>query len=281
MAYNDLAVDLVCEAQRASLAAIIVNYNGYEDSYCCVNSLLDLQVVMPECIVLVDNCSSDGSGERLKQAFPSINVVLLKDNLGFGAGVNAGFAHARHHDYCLILNPDTHFIENRIRIALDEFRRDSRLGILGLNLTNPDGSPQFSARRFYSLLTIALRRTLMGKLGIFRKLHNEHMMLDAWSGEVFDADWVIGGGMILRSSALAAIGGMDDGYFLYLDDTDLCKRMWIAGWRVRAIPTVKLVHAHARASQGFATRASGHHLRSLFRFWGKFGMPLVGHGRRQ
>lgn len=264
----------------AELCAVILNYNSFEDTCRCVASLLELGIVARQGVVVVDNASPDGSGPRLREALRGIRVVQSPRNGGYAYGINLGFANAGDCRHYLVLNPDTHFAENNIALALAEFRRDPRLGLLGLNLTNPDGSPQYSARRFYSALTVLLRRSPLGGWPMFRRLHSEHMMLDAWSGGAFEADWVIGGGFVARREAIAELGGFDEGYFLYVEDTDLCRRMWAAGWKVKAIPAVRLIHAHARASKGLRSTAAKYHLRSLRRFAGKFGLPLFGHGRR-
>jgi GT2 family glycosyltransferase len=265
---------------RAPLVAVVLNYNSYEDSRRCVAALLELGVVGPQQLVLVDNCSPDGSGERLRAALPEVRVVLSPRNGGFGSGLNFGFARAPDCDCFLVLNPDTRFNENNIRLALQEFERDPRLGVLGLNLLNEDGTSQYGARRFYSVQTILLRRTPLGRLGRFRRLHEEHLMTGAWSGGAFEADWVMGAGFLVRRAALQEIGGMDEGYFLYMEDTDLCRRMWRAGWKVKAIPQVRLTHVHARASKGTLSRAGRHHLRSLLRYWSRHGLPLLRHAPR-
>jgi GT2 family glycosyltransferase len=263
------------------LVAVILNYNSYEDSCRCVDALMDLGIVPAEDIVLVDNCSPDGSGPRLQQRFPRVKVVLSPDNGGFGAGINFGMRQAGDCEYLLILNPDTFFLENNFQLALDEFRSTPDLGVLGLNLINPDGSSQMSARRFYSILTVAIRRSPLGRLKIFGRLHDEHLMRGAWKQDAFEADWVLGAGFVVRTEAMREVGGMDEGYFLYVEDLDLCKRMWLAGWRVKAIPSVRLMHHHARASERrLMSRASGIHLASTYRYWRKFGLPLWGHGPR-
>lgn len=262
------------------LCAVILNYNSFEDTCGCVAALLDQGVVPPDRVVVVDNASPDGSGPRLQQALAGIRFVQSPRNGGYAYGVNLGFANAGDCRYYLVLNPDTRFVENNIALALAEFERDPRLGLLGLNLLNPDGSPQYSARRFYSVLTVLLRRSALGRWSLLRRLHNEHLMLEAWDGGAFEADWVIGGGFVARREAMAQVGGFDEGYFLYVEDTDLCRRMWDAGWKVKAIPAVRLIHAHARASKGLRSRAAKYHLRSLYRYARKFGLPLLGHGRR-
>jgi len=262
------------------LCAVILNYNRFDDSRGCVAALLEQGIVAPDQLVLVDNASPDGSGPRLREALAGIRFVQSPRNGGYAYGINLGFAHAGDCRYYLVLNPDTRFSVNNIALALAEFERDPRLGLLGLNLLNSDGTPQYSARRFYSVLTVLLRRSPMGRWRLFRRLHDEHLMLDAWNGGAFEADWVIGGGFIARREAIAQLGGFDEGYFLYVEDTDLCRRMWGAGWKVKAIPAVRLIHAHARASKGLRSPAAKYHLHSLARYAGKFGLPLLGHGRR-
>jgi N-acetylglucosaminyl-diphospho-decaprenol L-rhamnosyltransferase len=268
------------EAARAPVVAVVLNYNSFEDTRDCVATLLALGLVPREQIVVVDNCSPDGSGRRLQEALPDMRVVLSPRNGGFGAGLNVGFAHAPECEYYLVLNPDTSFVENNLQLALREFERDPRLGVLGFNLLNEDGSPQYPARRFYSFLTIALRRTPLVRWTVFDQMHAEHLMVHAWRGGAFEADWVMGAAFLARREAMRQVGGMDEDYFLYMEDTDLCRRMWNAGWRVKALPAVRVTHKHARASKALLSFSARQHLRSLLRYWRKHGMPLFRHAKR-
>jgi N-acetylglucosaminyl-diphospho-decaprenol L-rhamnosyltransferase len=262
------------------LAIVIVNYNTLEDCSGCVESILKHGVVDAGAIAVVDNCSPDGSGRRLAAMLPDVNVVLSQRNGGYAAGVNLGVA-AIDAEFYLVLNPDTRVEENTIPVALAQFEREPRLGVLGLHLLNSDGSHQDSARRFFSFLTILLRRSPLGKLKLMRPALDEHLMTNYWSGGVFEADWVTGAGFIVRKQAYDQIGGMDEGYFLYLEDTDLCKRIWRAGWKVEAIPSVKITHFLQRDSaKSLFGRANRTFLRSLVRYCRKYGMPLWGHGSR-
>ncbi|MEY4767185.1 MAG: hypothetical protein RI907_3858 [Pseudomonadota bacterium] len=84
----------------------------------------------------------------------------------------------------------------------------------------------------------------------------------------------MGTGFVVRRSAFEQIGRMDEGYFLYFEEVDLCARMWVHGWKVVAMPEVELVHDHQRASGSGVWSAAGQtHLRSMARFFAKFGVP--------
>jgi len=278
----DTSVNSATSAQPPALGVVIVNYRTFDLTMQCVASLLAHGIALPEHIVVVDNDSPDGSGERLREALPAgVLTVLSKVNGGFGAGVNLGVA-ALATDLVLVLNPDTHFLANRVPAIQRLFRDDERVGIAGLKLINPDGSLQFSARRFYSLPDILARRTALGRLAPLRKLVSSHLLKRNWSGGPFEADWVMGTGFVLRRSAFEQVGCMDEGYFLYFEEVDLCARRWVRGWKVMALPEVELVHEHQRHSQAGIWSSSGQtHLRSMVRFFTKFGVPWLWRPRRE
>ncbi|MBC7701338.1 glycosyltransferase family 2 protein [Aquabacterium sp.] len=263
-------------APVSTLGVVIVNYRTFDLTMQCVRSLLEHQIAKPSDIVVVDNLSPDGSGERLNAALDGgVRVILSSRNGGFGAGVNLGVAASRT-DLVLVLNPDTYFLSNSVDVIKGLFDERPRLGIAGLKLINPDGSLQYSARRFYSLPDIMARRTPLGRLGAMQGLIRSHLLKRRWRGGPFEADWVMGTGFVLRRSAFDQIGGMDEDYFLYFEEVDLCARMWINSWQVLALPQVELVHEHQRHSAAGIWSTSGKiHLRSMNRFFDKFGIPWV------
>ena len=263
-------------APVSTLGVVIVNYNTPKLTTKCVASLLEHGISAAADIVVVDNASPDGSGARLQATLPAgVRVVLSMRNGGYGAGVNIGIA-ASMTDLVLVLNPDTYFKHNAVDAIRRLFDERPRLGVAGLRLINPDGSPQYSARRFYSLPDILARRTLLGRWGPMRARIDSHLLKYKWSTEPFEADWVMGTGFVARTSAFRQIGGMDEGYFLYFEEVDLCARMWVAGWHVLAVPGVELVHEHQRHSAaGIWSKSGKTHLRSMARFFAKFGVPWV------
>lgn len=257
------------------LHVVVVNYRSVELTQRCVRSLVEQGVAALSQVTIVDNCSPDDSMARLRAIFPAECLVSASANRGFGAGVNFG-ARRGTGDYILVLNPDTYFESDTVAPVLDFLDRERDVGIVGLDLVNTDGSRQFSARRFYSLIDVLARR--VGALDrLMRSRVADHLMVGSWTaGRPFDAEWVLGTGMVLRRAVFEAIGGMDEGYFLYMEDVDLCARIWKSGNRVVGLPGSYLTHAHQRASASSPFGRQGRmHLASLLRFARKFRIGLI------
>ena len=257
------------------VSVVIVNYNTPVLTLKCVASIVSLGVARQSDIIVVDNASPDGSGARLSRELEGVIVICADRNAGFSAGINIGVAAARN-EYLLVLNPDTYFEDLSISRALAVLDQRSDVGLVGLDLVYPDGKRQFSARRFYSLLDILGRRLPIGRYWPLKQRIEHHMMLAAWSDEIpFDSDWVMGTGFIVRRELFERIGRMDEGYFLYMEDVDLCARVWGAGLRVVCVPNARLVHDHQRSSAaGPLSWAGRMHLKSLRLFSKKYRVPL-------
>lgn len=240
-----------------------------------VGSIRKRGIAGPEDITVVDNCSGDDSVARMQAAMPDITIKSSPVNGGFGAGVNFG-ARGAQADYLLILNPDTYFDLDSVTPVLDQMEMAHDIGLAGLDLVNPDGSRQYGARHFYSVLDIACRR-LKGLGNMMQRRMDRHLMkAETDTGSPFDADWVMGTGFIVRRDLFFRLGGMEESYFLYMEDVDLCARIWMSGRRVVYFPGFPLVHDHQRQSAAsplsFAGRA---HIRSLMLFARRFCLPLI------
>ncbi len=258
------------------LSVVIVNYGTPELTLKCVDSILKLGIAAVDDITVVENCSPDDSKSKLLSSLPNgAGFVVAKQNLGYSAGVNFGSLHAKR-DYILVLNPDTYFVDRSISQALDLLVVDSGIGLVGLDLTYPSGKRQYSARRFYSVLDIIGRRSRLGRFWPLREIVAKHMMLSAWERDApFDADWVMGTGFLIRRALFEKIGRMDESYFLYMEDVDLCARVWGEGFRVICMPNVRLIHDHQRSSSAGPLSGAGKmHLASLKIFWQKYRIPL-------
>lgn len=255
---------------------IIVNYRTPDLTLKCVASIIEMGVAQPQDIIVVENASPDDSFAHLKAALPKdVRLVLAERNGGFSSGVNVGAALATG-DFLLVLNPDTYFVDQSISRALELMETDKTIGLVGLDLTYPNGERQFSARRFYSVLDIVGRRTPLGRYWPIKPMIDRHMMFTAWDkGLPFDADWVMGTGFVIRRSLFEKIGRMNEAYFLYMEDVDLCARVWRAGLRVVCAPNVRLIHDHQRSSSaGPLSNAGKMHLRSLKIFRQKYRIPV-------
>jgi N-acetylglucosaminyl-diphospho-decaprenol L-rhamnosyltransferase len=258
------------------VSPIIVNYGTAELTLKCVRSIIEHGVAAASDIVVVDNLSPDDSVARLERELPPEVRLMPSDiNGGFSAGVNLGARVARG-DMLLILNPDTYFLDQSFTQALQVMAHDPQIGVLGLELVNPDGSLQHSARRFYTLADIILRRLPVGEKWPFTGRMARHMMVKEWrAGRMFDADWVMGTGLLIRADLFRQLGGMDETYFLYMEDVDLCARVWLKNKRVVCLPGARLVHDHQRSSATSPLSWAGRvHMRSFLYFRSKYRVPL-------
>lgn len=258
------------------LSVIIVNYGTPELTLKCVDSILQHGIAENSDITVVENCSPGESKDKLIKYLPEgVRFVVAKDNRGYSAGVNIGASQAKQ-DCVLILNPDTYFVDRSISKALDLLVADSSVGLVGLDLTYPNGERQYSARRFYSVLDIIGRRSSLGRFWPLKQFIAKHMMYSAWEKAVpFDTDWVMGTGFLIRRALFEKIGRMDESYFLYMEDVDLCARVWAEGLRVVCMPNVRLIHDHQRSSgAGPLSGAGKMHLKSLGIFRQKYRIPL-------
>lgn len=258
------------------LDVVIVNYNSYEDTLKCVTRLIQQGEVAPRNIHVVDNLSSDGSGLRLKTVLPDdVDVFMSQVNKGFGAGVNIG-ARAGNAPYILVLNPDCYPKTANLHCILEYFDAHPDVGLVGAELINPDGSLQYSARSFYSALDVIVRRSFLKSIFPFSRVNQSHLLVHHPRSAPFDVDWVMGTGFMVRRDLFERVGAMDEDYFLYMDDVDLCARVHLAGSRVQILPSVKFIHDHRRQSgrNWRWTCAHSMHLASLKRFAKLYGLPL-------
>jgi GT2 family glycosyltransferase len=259
-----------------TFSVVIVNYNTPKLVRNCVQSVLDKSIASHEDIVVVDNASTDNSFSYLKETLPvGVRLVRTSINRGFAAGVNFGVVGCVR-ELVLVLNPDTYFVDASLENVVNLMRSEGDVGLVGLDLMYPDGERQFSARRFYSLLDILSRRSPLGRLEAFKRRIDNHLMREAWrAGKPFEAEWVLGTGFIVRRSLFGDLGGMDEHFFLYMEDVDFCARIWQAGYRVLCVPGARLTHEHQRASaSGFLSKAGRRHMNSLWRFSRKYRLPL-------
>jgi len=255
---------------------IIVNYCTPGMTCNCVASILANHIAIPEDIIVVDNASPDGSYAKLMENLPlGVRLIGSLVNGGFGSGVNLGVASANR-EFVLVLNPDTYFEDCSIDKIYGVFDEYPEVAIVGLNLVYPGGERQYSARRFYSLLDVVGRRLPIGRFWPIKGRIERHLMVKAWvSGLPFEAEWVMGTGFVASRELYLRIGGMDETYFLYMEDVDLCARVWQAGRKVMCVPEARLVHDHQRSSAaGPFSWAGKLHLKSLLRFRSKFRVPL-------
>jgi N-acetylglucosaminyl-diphospho-decaprenol L-rhamnosyltransferase len=243
-----------------AITAVVVNYNTRTLLERCLKSLSGWEEV-----VVVDNASTDGSASMVSEAYPSVKLVRNRENVGFGAGANAGIVQATG-DLVLVLNPDT-WVTPDVAPTLEKFFLDHpRAGIAGCGLLDDEGRMLVSARRFYTLESLVARRVAPGSSAV-----REFEMLESGHDVPRRADWVAGTGMALRKELFDSVGGFDERFFLYFEDVDICLRAWISGSEVWYVPSARIYHDEQRASSR-SYKALGQHMRS----WATFNLKWKG-----
>jgi len=200
-------------------------------------------------VVIVDNASEDGI-EELKDKFSNVTVIKQEKNEGFGKSHNKAFALVMA-EYYFVLNPDTEFPigQGFLRKMYDFMESHPKVGIAGPKILYPDGSLQYSCYRFPSFWQPIFSRTKWGKRGKGKEIADKFLMKDFDHESTIPVDWVMGSAMFVRRAAMDdGVGGFDDLFWMYAEDSDWCRRMWEKHWAVYYIHNVYLKHVHGRAS---------------------------------
>lgn len=231
--------------------------------------------------VVVDDGSSDGAPEVVSEHFPEVRLLRNDRNRGFGTTCNRGLR-ATTARIRIVLNSDARLLPGAVNAMVAAFE-DEAVGIVGARRTFPDGSHQNSAARFPTLGSIVAGSFLLNELYRMvrpgRRFRWELGLAEADHGMVQDVDWVSGTCLAMRDRCFEELQGFDEGYHLYVEETDLCWRAWRSGWRVRYVPEAVVVHLGG-GSTGNPTVHARRFLRSEARFMARaYGTGVLGRWR--
>jgi len=218
-------------------------------------------------IIVVDNGSTDGSVEMVRQNFPDVCLIANEENRGFPAANNQGIDVADGR-YILRLNPDTEVLVDALAtmVAFADAHPDA--AIIGPRLVNPDGTVQSSRRRLPTLLTAVFESTWLEPWAP-RRLLDHYRILDRPDDVIQDVDWVTGAAMLARREAVEEVGLLDEGFFMYSEELDWCRRFREAGWRVVYLPTAQIVHHVGKSSEQVVAARHIHFQTSKVRYFRK------------
>lgn len=250
------------------LTITICSWNTVDDLRACLQSLREAQKDGAFEVIVVDNASRDGSPDMVANEFPEFTLLRESRNHGFTGGHNLALR-ARNRTHTALLNSDTVVHEGAIKAIYDFMLANPEAGVVGPKLLNPDGSLQYSCRRFPNPIAAAFRGTFLGKLFPKNKLTADYLMQDWDHASVREVDWVSGAAMFLRGDLLDKIGLLDPAYFMYCEDEDLCWRAWENGYKVVYVPDAVITHAIGRSSDQAANKMIVRFHRSMLRFYRK------------
>jgi len=212
------------------VSIIIVNYNGREFARACLQSLAAVIPAIEHEIILVDNCSHDGSSEMIRVEFPDIVFLQQNFNEGFGKANNRGARVARG-EYLFFVNNDTLF-KHDILTPLKEFMElDKSIAVAAPMLLHPDGTFQLSTGRYPSFIheMQTKRNTALMK-----------NIPDHRTPKI--VDWVSFAAVMIRRSAFEQLHGFDERYFMYFEDADFCYRIQKAGYKTYYCAEYSIIH---------------------------------------
>lgn len=223
--------------------------------------------------IYVDNCSSDGSMDFLKQTYPQVRTLQNQQPLGFGANNNKGFTLATGR-IIGIVNPDIIFMDNALRQIVNFIDQSEEQVIVAPELLNPDGSHQFSVRRFLTLKTLVRRLSSGMNDQSDNQEIRKYLCKDYDWDKIQPIDWSFGAALFMKKETYEKLGGFDERYFLYMEDEDLCLRAWKNGITVTYLPVAQLIHNHLRDSRHLGKKALCH-IKSTYTFFKIHGLNVM------
>jgi N-acetylglucosaminyl-diphospho-decaprenol L-rhamnosyltransferase len=267
-----------------ALTAIVVNFEAGDLLTSCVRSL---EAEGVDQIIVVDNGSADRSLEVLRAAGTRAEIISAPTNRGYGAGVNLG---ARHADSSALLacNADLVLAAGALRPLLDDLQAMPDVAAVGPRLVTAEGEVYPSARSFPSLAESA-GHAFVGLFSEQNKWTRSYKHLDqdlgTADGGATEVDWVSGACVAIRKEAFDSVGGFDEGYFMYVEDVDLCWRLRRAGWRIVYEPRSTVTHVQGVSTRHQPYRMIAAHHRSMWRYArktaegkGRIALPAVAVG---
>ena len=228
-----------------ALAVVIVSYNVWPDLARCLHSLAAHPPARPMAVAVVDNGSSDGTLDLLRREFPAVQAIDAGANLGFARANNLGIR-ATASELVLLLNPDTVVADGAIERLVAGLRADAGAAAAGPRLVDASGRPELSFGPPLSLWGEFRQRRLMRALARGESWATDEV--DRLTASPGPRAWVSGACLLAWRADLEAVGLLDERYFLYAEDVDLCAAFSARGRRVIFVPGATIRHLRGRSS---------------------------------
>ncbi len=226
------------------VSVIVVNWDTRDLLAQCLRSVYDTAAGLSIEVLVVDNGSTDGSVEMVARDFPAASVIANPENVGFVRANNQALAVARGR-YILLLNSDAVLLPDALRLLVEFADGHRRVGIVGPQVLNPDGSFQSSYMDFPNLFGELLLMTKFSKL-VYGRHFPSHS--PRRSQETRAVDWMQGACLMIRRETLDEIGGLDETFFMYSEEVDWCWRTRQAGWQIYYLPAARVLHWGGQSS---------------------------------
>jgi GT2 family glycosyltransferase len=224
-----------------NVSIIVVNWNTKALLRDCLNSVYEQIRDVDYEIIVVDNASTDGSKEMIRSDFPKVFLIENTENRGFAAANNQGMVVAKG-KYVLLLNSDTIVLDNCIANIISFADTHPCAGVIGCRVLNSDRTLQPTCFMFPSILNLLLSSSYLYKIFPKNRFFGRERMTWWNANDVREVDIVKGCFMLVRREAIEKVGGLDEDFFMYAEETDWCYRFKKCGWKVMFAPVGEIIH---------------------------------------
>lgn len=226
------------------ISVVIVSFNAKDFLQRCLESITRYPPSVPYETIVVDNASCDGSPEMVASMFPKVKLIVSAENLGFSAANNRALQISIG-EFILFLNSDAELLPRSLDPLLRHFEMHPETGIVGPTEQFESGNSYPTICPSPDLAFVFLNHSGLRKRFYRNKRINPYRFL--WeqaqvTGEPVEVDWLSGASLMIRRQVLDEIGFFDEGYFFYMEETDLCERARRADWKVKFIPESRVIH---------------------------------------
>lgn len=225
---------------QIDLSIVIVSYNTMEMTRDCLKSVYCNTGALSCEVIVVDNNSQDGSLDMIVREFPDVILIANNANLGFAAANNQGFVVAKG-EFLLMLNSDTIIIGNVLEKSVEFLKISQQIGAMGCQVLNTDGSIQPTCSGFPTLFRLAVMTLALDRIPGFSFL--DTYLLRHWKrNNEREVEVISGCYLMFRKTVLEQVGPLDERFFFFAEETDWCRRVREAGWKLYFSPVGQIVH---------------------------------------
>jgi len=260
------------ESRVVDLSICIVNWNTEAQLKACLQSIYEHTRGIAHEIFVVDNASRDGSVGMVQKRFPDVSLIANRENRGFAAANNQAIRLARGR-YVMLLNPDTVVHRGALEAMVRFMDSCPQAGAVGCKLLNLDGSVQHSIRRSPTFGIALHDNTILGRLSLFREGAADYKMKDFSFDRVQEVDATSGAALLVRREVLDEVGPLDEGYFMFIEELDLCQRIRAKGHKIYFTPDAVITHLGGESRRQNPEELVLVGQNSLMRYFTKFKGP--------
>ena len=233
---KDAAVDV---------SIVIVSYNVREYLAACLRSLDKGAEELRTEVIVVDNASRDGSADRVARSFPQVRLLRNDENVGFARAINRGLAVARG-GWLLLLDPDTIVPPGALDALVAAAERWPEVGVAGPALSDPTTGERQASFRPFVTWRVAFAQHTVAKPFLRRR---QTPRFTPVADRPTDGGFLIGACLLIRRGVFTQVGGLDEGYFLFCEDMDYCRRAIQAGWKLLLTSEARVLHHEGKSAE--------------------------------